>query len=354
MPHGFDIDRAACRCVVPPPATTGSRYAGLAQDMRYALRLLRRQPRHALLTILTMALGIGATTVLFSVTYGVLMKPLPWPNASRIVVLKETRGGSAPRFGEFTNAAYLAWQGEPSTDKPSTIEHIAAWSQRLVTLSGAGESERIRVTAATASVFPALGAQPLLGAFFEPKDEAALVVVLSERLWRQRFEADPAVLGQSIQLDGEPYTVVGVLPDRLSYPDRQALGHHSGYAIRPAAGNYLSMFSAIAALRSGVTAAQAAAEGTARGRLAADTGMTTSAIFGSNGPIAVAAQPLREALTADVRRPLLVLLVAVGLLLLTATANVASLQLARTTAGRARSRFARPSAPAVLASRGSC
>ena len=273
------------------------------------MRLLRRQPRHALLTILTMALGIGATTVLFSVTYGVLMKPLPWPNASRIVVLKETRGGSAPRFGEFTNAAYLAWR-----DKPSTIEHIAAWSQRLVTLSGAGESERIRVTAATASVFPVLGAQPLLGTFFEPKDEAALVVVLSERLWRQRFDADPAVLGRSIQLDGEPYTVVGVLPDRLSYPDRQALAIVP-YAIRPATGNYLSMFSAVAALRPGVTAAQAAAEGTARGRLAADTGMTTSAIFGSNGPIAVAAQPLHEALTADVRRPLLVLLVAVGLLL---------------------------------------
>ena len=162
---------------MPAPATSGSRFAGLAQDIRYAARLLCRQPRHALLTILTMALGIGATTVLFSVTYGVLMKPLPWPNASRIVVLKETRGGSAPRFGEFTNAAYLAWRGEPSTDQPSTIEHIAAWSQRLVTLSGAGESERIRVTAATATVFPALGAQPLLGTFFEPKDEAALVEI---------------------------------------------------------------------------------------------------------------------------------------------------------------------------------
>jgi predicted permease len=315
--------------VVPPPATSGSRFAGLAQDIHYAVRLLRRQPGHALLTILTMALGIGATTVLFSVAYGVLMRPLPWPNASRIVVLKETRGGSAPRFGEFTNAAYLAWR-----DEPSTLDHIAAWSQRLVTLSGVGESERIRVTAATASLFPALGAQPLLGTFFAPKDEAALVVVLSERLWRQRFNADPAVLGKSIQLDGEPHTVVGVLPDRLSYPDRQALAVVP-YAIRPAAGNYLSLFSAVAALRPGVSAAQAAAEGTARGRLAADTGMTTSAIFGSNGPIAIGAQPLREALTADVRRPLLVLLVAVGLLLLTATANVASLQLARTT-GRTR------------------
>ena len=96
-------------------------------------------------------------------------------------------------------------------------------------------------------------------------------------------------------------------------------------------GNYLAMFSAIAALRPGITAEQAVAEGTARGRLAADTGMTTTAIFGSNGPIAITAQPLREALTADVRRPLIVLLVAVGLLLVTATANVAGLQLARAT-----------------------
>ena len=186
------------------------------------------------------------------------------------MVLKETRGGSAPRFGEFTNAAYLAWR-----DEPSTIEHIAAWSQRLVTLSGAGESERIRVTAATASLFPALGARPLLGTFFEPKDEAALVVVLSERLWRQRFGADPAVLGRSIQLDGEPYTVVGVLPDTAVVPGSADArpSSRSRFGRQPATTCRCS--APIAALRPGVTAAQAAAEGTARGRLAADTGMTT-------------------------------------------------------------------------------
>ena len=311
--------------VAPPPVAPPSRFAGLAGDLRYAARLLRRQPRHALLTVLTMALGIGATTILFSVTYGVLVKPLPWANADRVVVLKETRGGSAPRFGDFTNAAYLAWR-----DESATLENIAAWSQRVVTLTDAGEPERIRITAATATLFPVLGARPLIGSFFEQKDETLPVIVLSEGLWRQRFGADPAVLGSPVHLDGESYTIVGILPDSAAYPNRQARAIVP-FRVPPASLNHLSLFSAIALLRPRVTPAQAVAEGTARGRLAPDTGMTTMAIFGSNGPVAIAAHPLREALTADVRRPLIVLLIAVGLLLATATANVASLQLARTT-----------------------
>ena len=310
--------------VVPPAAVAPSRFAGVAQDVRYAARLVRRQPRHAMITILTMAIGIGATTVLFSVTYGVLMRPLPWPHADRIVVLKETRGGIAPRFGAFTNAAYLAWRPEPAT-----IENLAAWSQRVVTITGTGDPERIRITAASATLFAALGARPLIGSLFEEKDETSPVIVLSETLWRQRFGGDPAVLGRLIQLDGEAYTAIGVLPDAQAYPDRQTRAIVP-YAVRPTAGNFLAVFNAVAALRPGVTAAQAASEGTARGRSAADTGLTTMAIFGSNGPVGITAQPLREALTADVRQPLLVLLAAVGLLLATATANVASLQLART------------------------
>jgi predicted permease len=300
------------------------RPAGLAEDVRYSTRLLRRQPRHALLTILTLALGIGATTLLFSVAYGVLVKPFPWPHASRMVVLRETRGGNPPRFGAVTNGAYLAWR-----DQPATLEAIAGWSPRVVTLSGTGEPERIRVIAATASLFPVLGAPPLAGAFFEAKDEAAPVVVLSERLWRQRFGADPGVLGRSIQLDGQAYTVLGILADGLAYPDRQTLAIVP-YRV-PAAGE-LAMFNAIAALRPGTTAAQAAAEGSARGRQAADAGMAAVAIFGSKGPIEIAAQPLSDAQTGDMRQPLIILLAAVGLLLVTATANAASLQLVRVSA----------------------
>ena len=176
--------------VVPPAAVAPSRFAGVAQDVRYAARLVRRQPRHAMITILTMAIGIGATTVLFSVTYGVLMRPLPWPHADRIVVLKETRGGIAPRFGAFTNAAYLAWRPEAAT-----IENLAAWSQRVVTITGTGDPERIRITAASATLFAALGARPLIGSLFEEKDETSPVIVLSETLWRQRFGGDPRGAG---------------------------------------------------------------------------------------------------------------------------------------------------------------
>ena len=302
---------------------------GFLQDLRYAARLARRQPRHTLLTIGMTALGIGATTALFSVAYGVLWKPLPWPHADRVVVLKETRGGNPPRFGAFSNAAYLAWR-----EQPATIDAIAAWSQRVVTLSGATVPERIRVTAATASLFRVLGVRPLLGHLFEERDESSPVIVLSESLWRQRFGGDADAIGKIVQLDGRPHSIVGVLPDSTSYPDRQARAIVP-LAVPPASANLLSVFNAIATLRPGTSAAQAAAEGTARGRFAADTGMTTQAVFGSNGPIEIATQPMTGAMTADVRLPLIVLLAAVGLLLATATANVASLQLARaTTRGR--------------------
>jgi len=307
----------------------GMNDVGLLQDIRYAARLARRQPRHALLTIGMTALGIGATTALFSVAYGVLWKPLPWPHADRVVVLKETRGGNPPRFGAFSNTAYLAWR-----EQPATIDSIAAWSQRIVTLSGPTVPERIRVTAATASLFRVLGVRPLLGHLFEERDESSPVILLSESLWRQRFGGDADAIGKIVQLDGRPHTIVGVLPDSMSYPDRQARAIVP-FAVPPASANLLSVFNAIATLRPGTSAAQAAAEGTARGKFAADTGMTTQAVFGSSGPIEIATQPMAGAMTADVRLPLIVLLAAVGLLLATATANVASLQLARaTTRGR--------------------
>ena len=150
-----DRIRAAFSGASPPPTEPPSPFSGLAQDIRYAARLLRRQPRHALLTIATLALGIGATTVLFSVTYGVLMKPLPWPRSDRIVLLKETRGGSVPRFGAFTNTAYLAWR-----EHAATIDGIAAWSQSRVTLTGTGDPERIRIATATSSLFPGARCAP--------------------------------------------------------------------------------------------------------------------------------------------------------------------------------------------------
>lgn len=313
--------------VTPPPASL-SLPGGLLQDLRYALRLSRRRSGFAVVAVLTMALGIGATTLLFSLTWGVLVNPLPWPNGERIVLLEETRGGSRPRFNSFSNAAYLAWR-----DGAATVEEMAAWAERTATLSGAGDPERIRVTTASASLFDVLGARPLIGSVFTASQELSNVVVLSESLWRQRFGADAQVPGRVLRLDGEPYTVVGVLPEALAYPDRQARAWVP-FRVHPATPNSLSMFDVIALLRPGVTPAQAAAEATARGRFAADGGLTATAIFGSSGPIQISARPLRDALTAEVRQPLIVLLAAVGLLLVTATASVASLELARASTRR--------------------
>ena len=307
----------------PPPMSRRRLLGGVAQDAAYALRLLRRQPRFAALVILTLALSVGTTTALFGVTYGVLLKPLPWAGADRLVLLKETRGGRAPRFGSFSNAAYLAWR-----DQPATIEDIGACSPRTVTLTGVGEPERLRATAVTASLFRVLAARPLAGSLFTERDESSPVVVISESLWRQHFGRDPNAIGRGLQLDGDAYTIVGVLPDSTGYPDR-TIKLWLPFRVAPATGNLLSMFDAMARMRPEATPAQVAAEGTSRGRNAADTGMTTTAIFGGSGPIEVSATPLAESLTGEVRRPLQILLAAVGLLLLISATNIASLQLAR-------------------------
>jgi putative ABC transport system permease protein len=314
--------------IPPPPTGAPSRLGGVVQDLRYALRLLRRQPRFAALVILTMALGIGTTTALFSVTYGVLIKPLPWPGADRLVLLKETRGSRPPRFGSFSNTAYFAWR-----EQAQTIEEIAAWTPRQATLTGNNTPERIRAVNVTASLFRAIGARPIKGTLFTDNDEATPVVVVSESLWRQRLGADDSVIGRAIQFDGESRTIVGVLPDESGFPDRQIKAWFP-FRVAPPNGNLLSMFEALAKLRPGVSIDQAVAEGTARGRFAANTGMTTMAIFGGDGPVGVTARTFADSLTAEVRRPLIVLLSAVGLLLLVAATNIASLQLARATARR--------------------
>jgi putative ABC transport system permease protein len=317
----------------PPSARTSGWLADLLQDVRYALRLFRHKPGFVALVVGTMALGIAATTTLFSITYGVLVKPLPWPEADRLVLLKETRGGHQARFGSLTNASYLAWR-----DDPATIEAIGAWAPRLFTLTEAGDPERIRVVAATASVFEVLRMQPLIGTTFSAADEnTGGVVVLSEGLWRQRFGADPSVLGRTIQLDGKGYRVVGVIPHEAGYPAPDVLAWVP-FHVAPTTGNMLSMFEAVARLKPGVSAAHASTEATARAGAAprgADFGMVVRAVFGDDGEIHVRATPLRDALTADVRRPLLMLLVAVALLFVAATSNIAGLQLAHAS-GRVR------------------
>src|SRR5215218_9224851 len=143
--------RGRAAAIVAPPGHSGHALTRIIHDLQYAARLLGRQRRFTVLASLTMALGICATTVLFSVTYGVLMKALPWPDADRLIRVDEMRGGNRPRFNSFSNAAYVAWR-----DEAATIESIGAWSQRTVTFSGSGDPDRIRIADASSSLFTVL------------------------------------------------------------------------------------------------------------------------------------------------------------------------------------------------------
>jgi putative ABC transport system permease protein len=306
---------------------------GLGLDIRYALQLLRRQWGHALVIVLTMALGIGAATVLFGVAYGVLLKPLPWPDADRFVRLYETRQGSTRPATFMTNSTYLAW-----SEQPTTIDGLAAWSGSTMTMAGTGEPERVRVVEASPSLFSLLRAQPALGVLFRAYADGSLdetQTVLSYGFWQQRFGGRPDVIGQPIRFDGTQYRIVGVMSPSFAFPDRETRAW-TPFRVPPVVGKdpkmrSLSMFNAIAKLRPGVSTAQAAAEGTARGRSAPDPGLVAVAVFGSKGPVQVSAVNFLDSLMGDLRPALVVFMVAVGLLLATATANVASLQLARAT-----------------------
>jgi len=310
------------------------------QDLRYGFRLLRREPAFTVIAVLTMALGIGAATTLFSVTYGVLLRPLPWPDSDRLVRITETRKGHEPRVrGTMSNGPYHTW-----ADEHSTIEALGGWlNQNSTTISiDGGEPSTIVTAAVTPSLFTVLKARPLIGRSFLDEDVPRgpvtnRFVVLSYGFWRERFGGREDAIGRVVQIDGKPSTVVGVMPPSFMFPNRET---RAWTPWQPAnvhgPGNVLSMtiFSALARLRPGATPEQASAEGSARALSAPDPGMTAVALFGGNGPADIRAIPAVDLMTAEVRPALLVLLAAVALLLVSATANVASLQLARATTRR--------------------
>jgi len=321
---------------IRPPSGGGVPLAGLVQDLRYGVRLLRRQPGFAAVAILTMALAIGATTMLFSVANGVLLKPLPWPDAERLVRVTEARQGRTGRVaGTVSNGTFLAWR-----DHPSTIEDLGGWLTQTVTLSGAGDPARVPIVPTTPSLFPILRVRPLIGRLFRDGEGARGqpdLVILSYGLWQERFSGRPEIVGHLVQLDDKPYTIVGVMPREFAFPDRgiRAWTAWSVPTVTGEGGVLVGViFRAIARLRTGVTPAQASAEATSRARSAPDMGVAATALFGAVGPIDVSAVPELQAMTADVRPAILVLLAAVALLLTTATANVAGLQLARATTRR--------------------
>lgn len=332
---------------VVPPATTASAAAGALQDARYAWRLLKRQPAYAAVLVATIALGIAATAVLGSVTYGVLLKPLPWTDAPRLVRLYESRQGGTQRFSPMlTNGAYVPWHDNPS----ATLDALEAWSTRRAILTGVGPSQPIQVAGVTPRLLEVVGGTPLVGRLFvaedahdirvtpagAPADGSVPTAIISYGLWQQQFGGRADVLQQPLRLDGVTYAIVGVMPASFAFPDRITrawMPWKIPPMTRPGSDNVgLTMFNALGRMRPGITPQQVAAEGTARARTSIQRAGVIMAVFGSEGLAEVTAVPVLEAMTREVRPAILIMLVAVALLLVTATANAASLQLARASA----------------------
>ena len=281
-----------------------------------------------------MALGIAAVAILASADLRrAAQAAAVGQRATARSTLREPSGqhGTVPSDDDERDVSRLARRDEDA-GRPS-----AAWSGDRLTVTGTADPERLTVGEITPSLLPLLGASPLLGRGFLPGEEdegRPAIAILSHGLWQRRFGGRPDVVGSALHLDGTSYTIVGVMPASFAFPDHETQAWIP-MAIRPVTSpshpgtSSLSLFQAIGRLAPGATPAQAATEGTTRGRTLPNTSPVTMAVFGSNGPVEVTVVPLLDALTGDVKPAILLMLAAVGLLLVVATANVANLQLAR-------------------------
>ena len=291
----------------------------LWRDLTHAARGLRRSPGFTLLAALTLALGIGATTAIFSVMYAALLRPLPYPGADRVVDLTEMRTGQR---GTVSPPNFTDWR-----EQSTTVAAMAAWHPSSSALTADGRSEQLQGAAVTADFFDVLGMRPLLGRTFAPAESATdgpPAVVIGEGLWRRRFGADPAILDGTIVLDGQATRVIGVMPSTFAYPASAELWRPLAFSADELAtqrgAHYLRV---TGRLRRGASLAAAQAElGAIGARLAARYPE-------KNGGATVNVRSLRDAVVGDVRPALYLLGGAVLLLLLLACANVANLLLAR-------------------------
>ena len=333
-PHALRRIIKRAPAVAPPTSSHANVMTGAVADAVYGLRLLRAQPGAALVTILTIALGVGAVTTLFSVAHGVLLRPLSWATGDGLVRVIESRGGRQGRIpGTMMNGAYLAW-----ADSPQTIEGIGSWTTGAVTLTGVGDATRVTVANVSLSLLAVLGAQPLRGRVFNPEDgrnQQWRIAILAQGFWEQRFGAREDIIGQTIALEGGPATVIGVMPRSFRFPTAEIqmwLPMSVAAVDGPNGVKRGQIFSALARLKPGVSIQQASAEATARAIAAPDAGLTAMSLFGAKEPIQIALVDANDAATAEVRPAILILLLAAGLLFATAIANVANMQLARAAA----------------------
>jgi len=285
-------------------------------DLGYAVRVLYKNPGFSLAVIATLALGIGATTAVFSVVYGVTLRPLPYDRPEQLVGLWTTSQNSN-RIAVGTSN-YRDWRAQNKVFQEVGITKLV----QNFNITGDGEPERVLGGRQTAGIFRVLGVQPLVGRVFTDEESAVEdKVVLSYGLWQRRYAGDPGIVGQKIRLNGLPYDVLGVMPREFQYPNRE-FALWTPLALPPNESRFTYDYSGIARLKEGVSIAQAQAEmsGIHEGIIQA-----FPALKGQG----VRVSPLRDDLVGSVRKPLYLLLGAVLCLLLIGCANLANLLVAR-------------------------
>ena len=304
-----------------------TRMEQIEQDVRYALRMVHKNPGFAAVTIITLALGIGMNTAVFSVVNAVLLKPLPYPDANRLVWLADYNEHF--KMEAVTGPDFLDWK-----DQAQSFEKMAGYGYSGGTIAISGNAEQAATAFVTDDFWTITGAHPSLGRAFLPNERG--VVVLGRELWEHRLGADPNIIGKAVSLDGLSLTVVGVMPPgfrfQLPLPGLPTIGSGEVAAYVPndlthanqVRGRNMAIVYVVGKLKAGVSVAQARAEMEAiQARIAREH------MEGFYSMLVLRVQPLKERLVGNARRALLVLLAAVGFVLLIACANIANLLMAR-------------------------
>ena len=304
-------------------------------DLHYSLRTLRREPAFAAVAILTVALGIGANTAIFSIVNSVLLQPLRYHEPNRLVALREVIPAIAQTYPTLpvSSRHFVEWR-----ERSHSFERISAVDPGSATLTGAGEPEQLDIMRVSADAFETIGVSAVLGRTFgdgEDQEGKESVAVLSHALWERRFSADPSVVGRTIHLDGRPRTVIGVLPAWFQCPNVQVMTAGKSNSARPDVfvplvftkeelGVLMGRFNynVIARLKPGVT------EGAANAELNVIAGQLVK-LSGENLELRAWVAPLLDSMVGQSRRGLIVLLGAVGAVLLIVCVNLANLMLAR-------------------------
>lgn len=294
----------------------------LLQDLRYGVRLLRKNPGLTLIAVITLSLAIGANTAVFSIVNAVLLRPLPFKESDRLVAVYEKRLMQGSLRNLAAPADFYAWQ-----DENQVFESLAAYTEAHFNFTGQGDPERFWGLNATRELFSVLGRKPMLGRDFEPADgrgSDSQVAIISYGLWQRRFGGVSDIAGKTITLNGTPHTIIGVMPRDFQFPSKKIdiwTLTDSGPEAR--SNRRFKYFVGIGRLRPGITLPQA------RSAMEQIAGDLERRFPDTNSGRSVSLFSLRDEMTRTVRPALLILLAAVSLVLLIGCANLANLQLAR-------------------------